>query len=60
MAQQCCNKWTADYKIRKTATIIFLRSVMIAKLPTATIAHAIQLAVAPVLLLTGVASICQY
>ena len=33
------------------------RSVMIPELPTTTIAHAIQLAVAPVFLLTGVASI---
>ena len=42
---------------KKPVTIILQRSAMITELPTTTIAHAIQLAVAPVFLLTGVASI---
>ena len=47
-------------KVRKPeqlTTISLQRSVMFTELPTTTIAHAIQLAVAPVFLLTGVASI---
>ncbi len=46
-----------NQKSVKITTISLQRSVMFTELPTTTIAHAIQLAVAPVFLLTGVASI---